>query len=270
MEDTLLNPRRRYILWVVIIAIGAAGIAIKEPFGLFMMHVMGIPVPGNQSIAQFFLHSEWGWLILAAIGTFIFWQYSGLRSAPFLERLLFRDTRTAARPPIWRPALIAALVCTLFFAAFQIAGLTPPLVSKMGLGHISHADQTKLFMLYPLADIGAALSEEVIYRFGIIATLMGLLALVRVSGKNPTNAVAFWVANIIQAAFFGFIHVQQGAVTAQIGSIWLTTALAAPTWSGVVLGYVYRRFGIETAMVTHMAADIMVPIFLALWALVHH
>jgi membrane protease YdiL (CAAX protease family) len=148
----------------------------------------------------------------------------------------------------------------------QVAGLQAPLASKLSLGHISHADQTKLMLLYPFGDVGAALSEEVIYRFGIVSTLMGLMSFARIGGRSANNDVAFWIANIAQAAFFGFIHVQQGIATSQIGGMAFATLTAPPTWSGVVLGYVFRRWGIEAAIVTHILADIAWPICLLLLA----
>ena len=257
-------------LWAAIIATGAVGIALKTPFGHFLMHVMGKAIPTHQTWMQILLKSEWGWLAMAALGTLLFYPRSGLSAAPWLERLIFPGARTADRPGFLKPVVIGALICTAFFAAFQIFGLAAPLTSQMSLNHISHADQLKLGMLYPLADIGAALSEEPIYRFGIISTLMGIMAFARIGGRSSNNDVAFWIANIAQAAWFGYIHVQQGIVTTQAGGIALETLISAPTWSGVVLGYVYRRWGIEAAIVTHMLGDILVPIFLLSWAFVHH
>ena len=257
-------------IWGAIVVIGAAGIALKTPFGHFLMHIMGKPIPTHQTWMQLLLGSEWGWLAMAAVGTLLFYPRSGLNAAPWLERLFFRDARIADRPKFLKPVLIGALLCTAFFAAFQISGLAAPLTSQMSLNHISHADQMKLGMLYPLADIGAALSEESIYRFGIISTLMGIFAFAGLAGRNARGETAFWIANIAQALWFGFIHVQQGIVTSQAGGIPLETLISAPTWSGLVLGYVYRRWGIEAAIATHMLADILVPIFLLGWGYFHH
>jgi membrane protease YdiL (CAAX protease family) len=125
-------------------------------------------------------------------------------------------------------------------------------------------------MLYPFADVGAGLSEEVIYRFGIISILMGLMTFARIGGSRANNEVAFWIANAAQTAFFGFIHVQQGIVTTQAGGMMFATAISPPTWSGVVLGYIYRRWGIEAAILAHIAGDIFIPIFWTLSGSLHH
>lgn len=268
-EQGQAHPFRPYIIWAAIVATGAIGIALKEPFGRFMLHLLGKPLPGPQSFQQFLFSSEWGWLILGAIGTLLFYQRAGFQPAPVLERLFFRDTRAGRRRSIFVPAVLAALVCTLFFAAQQLIGFKSPLISQMGAGHIAHADQVKLMMLYPLADIGAALSEEPIYRFGLMTTLIGVLSFARLGNSNPNRDAAFWIANIVQAAFFGFIHVQQGAVTSQVGGIFFQTLISPPTWAGFTIGYVFRRWGIESAIVTHILADIFVPVMFLLWGLFH-
>ena len=259
---------RPYIIWALIFALGALGIALKEQFGLFMMHVMGKPAPGPQSITQFLFTSEWGWLFWAATGALLFYQRAGLKPAPVLERLLFPDTRTCPRPRVWIPALLGGLVCTAFFAVHLAFGFKAPLTQQMGAGHMAHADQVKLMMLYPLALIGAPISEEPLFRFGVMATLMGILSFIR-RGDTSTKSVVFWVANIAQALFFGFVHVQQGAVTSQSGGLFLQTLISAPTWSGLTLGYVFRRFGIESAIVAHFAADLFTPVLLALVGALH-
>ena len=259
---------RPYIIWAIIIAVGALGIALKEQFGLFMMHVLGKPAPGPQNMWQFLFKSEWGWLCLAALGSLLFYQYAGFKPAPALERLLFRDTRKLEKPRIWLPALLGGLVCTLFFAVHLALGFQAPLTQQMGAGHMAHADQVKLMMLYPLALIGAPISEEPLFRFGVMMTLMGILSFVR-RGDNSTNFAIFWIANIVQAAFFGFVHVQQGAVTSQAGGLLLQTLISPPTWSGLTLGYVFRRWGIESAIVAHFAADLFTPILLAIVGALH-
>jgi hypothetical protein len=268
-EKPPIGGLRPFVIWAAIIATGALGILLKTPFGQFMMHLMGMPASRSQDLWQLLFASEWGWLTLGAIGTLIFYQRAGFRPAPILERLLFADTRTGEKPRLFMPALLGGLVCMLFFAAHQMLGFRAPLISQMASGHIAHADQVKLMMLYPLADIGAALSEEPIYRFGLMTTLMGIFSFVRRGGGNPNTDVNFWIANIVQAAFFGFIHVQQGAVTSQAGGIFLQTLISPPTWSGFTLAYVYRRWGIESAILGHIAADIFVPVLFILMGMVH-
>ena len=270
-ESSGLLRGRRLLLWALIITAGAIGIALKMPFGHFIMHVMGKTVPTHQSLFQLLVASEWGWLFLAAIGTFLLYDRAGFDPAPALRRLLFSDVRaTTARPKLWTPALLGGVACVGFFALHTFLGLQAPLTGQGGFSHISHADQMKLMMLYPFADVGAGLSEEVIYRFGIVSTLTGLMSFARIGGSKANNEVAFWLANAAQAAFFGFIHVQQGLVTTQAGGMLFATAISPPTWSGVVLGYVYRRWGIEAAIVAHIVGDILVPIFWTLWGSLHH
>lgn len=259
--------RKYLLLWAVIIGIGISGEAIKMPFGVYMLHLLHIRVP-HQTFLQHLTSSEWGWLFWAALGTLFFFRRSQLPVAPLLRRWLYRDSGSPKASSILKPAVIAGLVCTVFFIIAQAVGLQAPILTA--LGHIPHASRDKLFTLYPLADVGAALSEETIYRFGIITTLMGIMALLHIGGRKANNNIAFWIANILQGLFFGFIHVSQGAVTSQVGGIPLQTLISPPTWTGFVLGFVYRTWGFEAAIVAHMAGDILVPIFWAIWVGLAH
>ena len=114
-DSTLETPAvmrgtRPYIVWAIIIAVGALGIALKEQFGRFMMHVLGKPMPSSQTLWQFLFASEWGWLCLGAIAALFLYQRAGFQPAPVLERLLFGDARTGPRPRVWIPALIGGPV----------------------------------------------------------------------------------------------------------------------------------------------------------------
>jgi membrane protease YdiL (CAAX protease family) len=100
-----------------------------------------------------------------------------------------------------------------------------------------------------------------------MSALMGSMSWARIGGRDPNNAWAFWIANAAQAAWFGFGHVAEGLVASQAGGLALATLTAPQTWSGLVFGYVYRRWGLEAAIVAHMASDLLVPAAFACWRL---
>ena len=259
---------RTWIMGAIIFAIGAAGLAIKRPFGHYLYQVMGKPISSGPGTLLEWIMSDYFSLFLVLVACF-FYERSGLPGAPRIERLLFRDARVGERPRVWRPAIVGALVCVLIFAVSVALGGSNPLTSSINAGAIPREAQTKLAMLYPLAFIGAALSEEVIFRFGVMGTLLGLLSFI--GGRNLVkNNVTFWVVNLLQGAWFGFVHVKEGIVASQSAGLGIETLIAPQTWAGVVFGYVFRRWGLEAAIVAHMATDILVPIYLSAWGHFHH
>lgn len=256
-------------MYVILVAVGVGGLLLKRPFGLLLFHMMGKAASAPRTPLEW-LMGDAASVAIVAVGLLLHHR-SGLPTAPGLERLLFKDARRAPRPMIWRTGLAGALVSVAIFAASQayqtISGAPLPLTAQLSTGAIPHAELMSLAALYPLGVIGAGLSEEVIFRFGMMSALMGVMSWARVGGRNPGNAWAFWAVNVLQAAWFGFGHVAEGLVASQGGGLALATLTAPQTWSGLVFGYVYRRWGLEAAIVAHMASDVLIPAALVCWRL---
>ena len=259
---------RRLAMYLILVVVGAVGLLLKHPFGILLAHIMGKPANGPHTLLQWMI-GDVGSLVIVAAGLLLHHR-SGLPMAPYVERIVFREIRSP-KPAILRPGLVGAMASAAAFLASQlyttISGATVPLTAKLSAGAIPRAELIKLAALYPLASIGAALSEEVIFRFGLMSALVGLMALMRVGGSKPANAWMFWSANILQAVWFGFGHVAEGLLNSQNGGFALATLTAPQTWSALVFGYVYRRWGLETAIVAHMASDLFIPVAIACWRL---
>jgi hypothetical protein len=161
-------------------------------------------------------------------------------------------------------------VCLLFFVAHTILGLGEQLAGQMGFGHLSYADQMRLASLYPLADIGAGLSEEVVFRFGLLASLMALMRLQKLAARTQTTTPPFGLQiSFSRPLVWGLSTYSKESSPRSLGGVLLATAIAPPTWAGLTLGYVYRRFGIESVFGAHMAGDVFIPVFWTAWAQLH-
>lgn len=255
---------------LIVALLGAIGIVLKAPFGRHLMHLAGYESsrPRPETWYQWLLGTEWGWLILITAACLLLYPYSGLRAAPLIDRLVFRNEVLPKRKT-FLPGLIAALVLTALFSAGLFFSDVPPIAKNLVSGHFSEADTTRMAYLWPLGFAGAGLSEEVLYRFGLITPVLGLAGLLFGRDRPRVAAMAFWTANIAQAALFGFGHVAQGVVASAAGGMLLATALAPQTWGGLLFGYVYRRWGIEAAIISHMLTDIFVPALILVWAYAH-
>jgi hypothetical protein len=190
-------------LYIVIILIGVAGFLIKQPFGHYLLQVMGKHPggPPHISVGWFLTRAEGpvGSVVIIALGCLLHAR-SGLPAPPAIERLLFRSARVGPRPAIWRPGLLGALVCTAIGAVLRVVnhlrGAHVPLAAKVGTHAIPHDQLLHLTAVWPLGSIGAALSGETIFRFGLLSVLMGLMSFARIGGSKPNNATAFWIGNI--------------------------------------------------------------------------
>jgi membrane protease YdiL (CAAX protease family) len=94
------------------------------------------------------------------------------------------------------------------------------------------------------------IAEEIMVRWGLLSTLAALLQ--RVGARQP-----FWPANLLSALVFGALHLPSVVLV----GVALTTGVFAHVLvcnaiAGAVFGWMFRRRGLEGAMVAHGAADV--------------
>ena len=111
-----------------------------------------------------------------------------------------------------------------------------------------------------LAAFYGGIDEEVLMRLG----LMSLLALV-FRAVLPRRDVAlpsrvFWPANILAALLFGLGHLPATAALVPLTAPVIARAIILNGAAGIVFGVLFRRYGLEWAMVSHFGADIVLHV----------
>ena len=110
-----------------------------------------------------------------------------------------------------------------------------------------------------LACLYGGVTEEVLMRLGLLTTLTWLICRL----APGSRLVAFWVANGIVALLFGLGHLP--AVSAMGGV--LTEALVVRTVAlnalpSLLFGELYRRGGLEAAVLAHFSTDLILQLLL--------
>lgn len=97
-----------------------------------------------------------------------------------------------------------------------------------------------------------ALVEEILCRWGLLAVFAYLLD--RLGVSRPTG---FWVANVAAALGFGLLHLP-GAFALGMPPNRLVVAylLVGNGVVGLILGWLFRRRGLESAMLAHGSTDL--------------
>jgi hypothetical protein len=257
----------------ILLVVGVCGYSLKRPFGVLLHHIVGLPVSTGYSIRDL-LTSQAVWITAAVLLASLVHRRTSLPVAPWVERRLYgmhRDRKIR----IWAPGLLGALIslvlgCVAFFVAAHF-GVSSPLGGKLDFSSLPNAVAIKLAMLYPAGAVGAAFSEEVLYRFGITSIIAGLLCLVVPKWKDH-KVFGFWLPILASALVFGYVHVREGLVALPAGDTALQLMISPQTWAGVVFGYVFAAYGLEAAIVSHTLTDIVgfAPFVMAALKNAHH
>jgi len=116
-----------------------------------------------------------------------------------------------------------------------------------------------------LAAFSAGITEETLFRlFGLILVVwLGSLVFRSRTGRPAPGLL--WAANILFALAFGPVHLRTAS---QLG-ITLTPLLVIRTLvingaGGLLFGWLYVTFGLESAILAHIAADVVVHGFVPL------
>src|SRR5437763_312265 len=69
-----------------------------------------------------------------------------------------------------------------------------------------------------------------------------------------------WVPVVIVGLYFGYQHVIENIEALRTGNMLLDVLVAPQTWAGVIFGYVFCVYGLEAAVLTHLASDLLAPV----------
>jgi membrane protease YdiL (CAAX protease family) len=227
--------------WALLVALCAAGVVLSSPLLLATIQALQPPV---SPVAVFAIQCLQA-LVLCALAA-----YAGVRfatraglDAPWLRAWAERRDR----PPGFAGMAIESAA---------IGSVTAIAVTAVGL-MLRSPFQQMLWRQLPAGFWTRASSafyggivEETIVRWGLLSTLVVLLQ--RVGARQP-----FWPANVVAALVFGVLHLPSVVL---IG-IALTTGVYAHVLfgnaiAGAVFGWIFRRRGLEGAMVAHGVADV--------------
>jgi len=111
-----------------------------------------------------------------------------------------------------------------------------------------------------LASIGAGIREAVWMRLGVLTVLASFGA--SLSSTKRLGPVSFWTANLIAAMLFAAIHIPQALDQIGMNAAVLAFILIGNGVPGLVFGWLYRRNGLVSAMVSHFMIDVVLKVIL--------
>jgi hypothetical protein len=198
--------------------------------------------------------------VLAAVGLLLA-NRIGL-GAPILEAWLSGAPVRERLKAIAAPSIVAGVL-----AGIVLIGLSALVFGPLLRAEFASLGVTPPATLNPpawqglLASFYGAFDEEILLRLFALTLLAWLGSRVsRTPVGRPTTAV-LWIANILAALLFGVGHLPAAAAAGLpltgllIAQIVLLNGLA-----GLVFGWLYWTYGLESAMLAHFSADIVLHV----------
>jgi len=83
----------------------------------------------------------------------------------------------------------------------------------------------------------------------------------RTKDNKPTN-LGIWLAIVITAVLFGIGHLPITATLTTITPLIVARSIVLNGIAGIIFGWLYWKKGLESAMVSHFSADILLHVIL--------
>jgi len=116
-----------------------------------------------------------------------------------------------------------------------------------------------------LASFYGGISEEIVMRLFFMTFVVWLVSkLIRPKGKVVENNLVMWSAIILAAIIFGLGHLPVTSALTTLTPLVIFRALLLNGIGGIVFGWLYWKKGLESAMIAHFSADIILHVLLPL------
>jgi len=187
-------------------------------------------------------------LLLAPASAVGIWLGKQVDLGPKLWRAFV--VKAAVSWSILRPHFFAGLIVGI---ALGIAGSIQNTLPKGALG--AGLDNPSTFE-YLLRCLSAAITEEILFRLGLVTLFVWLI---RKIVKDPAQYVlALWIGNLISALLFAGAHLPNLLAFGSASSNLMLAIMIFSIAAGLVMGWLYVRYGLISAMIAHFIGDAIV------------
>jgi membrane protease YdiL (CAAX protease family) len=202
------------------------------------------------------------YLIALAQGAVIFSivTFLGLLLAPkvgFSLPVLEGDNRRVALRAILVPSILLGVLSGVLIVLVEFLVFQGLLDVNISLGD-THVPVWAAFM----ASFYGGIAEEVLMRLFVMTLFVWLLSKIRrrVDADNPIESWSVWVAIAVASILFGIGHLPLTGELTEITAPVVARAIVLNGIGGVIFGWLYWKKGLESAIIAHFSADIVLHI----------
>ena len=251
-----------FILWVA--AILATLAVLPYVFEMQSDLIALVPISLPALIAIQIVQSGILFAILIFIGL-ILMKRIGL-STPILDAATNGETYADKFSAILPISIALGVIASLFIVGLDAYIFQPALLREFG----DKANALNLQTSQPaawkgfLASFYGGITEELLLRLFVMSLFAWLGSFINKTSDGKPTHIIFWIANILAAILFGIGHLPAVSVLLPLTTLVVIRTVVLNAVGGIIFGWLYQSRGLESAMIAHFSADIILHVILAL------
>ena len=261
---TLINWKVFFILWIasILATLALLPYLLELQSGILAQLQSSIPLP--LLIALQMVQNAIFFAIMIFGGMF-FAGRVGL-GTPILDSLTRGESIASKMRAILPLSIILGVTGTLFVLGLEFFYFQPAMMKELG----DTAAALNLQNAQPaawkgfLASFYGGIAEEIQVRLLVMSFFAWLGRFISKTMEGKPTAAVVWIANILAAVLFGLGHLPTMALLVPLTPLVITRAVVLNGLLGIVFGWLYWKRGLESAMISHFSADIVLHVLLAL------
>jgi len=206
--------------------------------------------------------------VFAAIGLYLATR-TGL-GLPFIEGLFPKSEHWINFKRVLLISIIAGVVTVVLVVVIDQLIFSPTVLEELTAQGM---DPTKQESIHPewwqslLASLYGGITEEIQLRLFLLTLLAWLASRVWRGKDGRPDLGVLWTATIVSSIIFGLGHLPMLTANLKSMGLSITPILIASTITtnglgGIILGWLYWARGLESAMIAHFTADIVLHMIL--------
>ncbi len=163
-------------------------------------------------------------------------------------------------------SILLGIVSTLVVLGLEFFYFQPAMMKELG----DTANTLNLQTGQPaawkglLASFYGGIAEEIQLRLFVMSLLAWLGKFLSKTSEGKPTSIIFWIANILAAVLFGLGHLPTMALLVPLTPLVVARTVVLNGLLGIIFGWLYWKRGLESAMISHFSADLVLHVLLAL------
>jgi len=261
-EMAELTPKRspvsdKALFWrefFILLGAGTLGVVAVIPYQFTLLGGLPeeIPIPFPVLLLVGILQNMV--LLALAIGVGLFCARRVGLGAPILEGWLRGEKVGERGRAILIPSVLVGLGAGLLIILLEMAIFAPLFPSAF-----QEVEQPSPWQGF-LASFYGGIDEEILLRLFMVSLLAWLLSRVWKDAEGKPTAGGMWLVIIVASLLFGLGHLPTTAQLTPLTPLIIARAIVLNGIAGLAFGYLYWKRGLESAMLAHFSADILLHV----------